>query len=231
MLAEHLGNDSDILGRWMAYHLAELISAAQDEAAAVTVEQRQQIVDTILKVWANRNRYPRPPMENYASVFEALDRLGDDRPWRFSGLFDYFDEGPAETIADLPLVTTAVELERLTRETLIVLIWRAAQSARDTNERWLTIADQLVSNEESVVTTTLRRLREQDRTADPRTSMTDAADNTEESGFTEDAAALFAQKTVDSDYPLTVENQRNRLHAMADILTRLADSLTEDGTE
>ena len=120
MLAAHF-DDHDIIGQWMVHHLAELIRAAQDDATA-TVEQRQQIIETILKVWSHRSDYPRPaPLEEFDSVLAALDRLGDDSPWRFSRLFDPATK-PPEPSTGVPLVATAAELERLTRETMLRLI-------------------------------------------------------------------------------------------------------------
>jgi hypothetical protein len=47
MLAAHF-EDHDTVGQWMAHHLAEMVVAAKDDAST-TVEQRQQIVETILK--------------------------------------------------------------------------------------------------------------------------------------------------------------------------------------
>lgn len=158
MLAAHL-EDHDTVGQWMAHHLAELVVAAQDEATT-TVEQRQQIVETILKVWTHRHHYPgRAPLEEFSSVFLALDRLGDSTPWKFSRLFNTDTEILAPSTSGLPLVTTAAELGRLTRETLLRLIWLAAQDAKEKNQEWLEAADKIASNIESELTTTLRRLR------------------------------------------------------------------------
>ncbi|MGH3717425.1 MAG: hypothetical protein ACRDRI_01015 [Pseudonocardiaceae bacterium] len=66
---------------------------------------------------------------------------------------------PDPSISGLPLVTTAAELERLTRETLLHLIWLAVQDAKEKNQEWLEAADKIASNVESELTTTLRRLR------------------------------------------------------------------------
>ncbi len=160
MLAAHF-EDLDTVGRWMAHHLAELIVAAQNDATT-TVEQRQQIVETILKVWAHRHHYPgRAPLDEFSSVLIALNRLGDDRTWKFSRLFDTDTEVPVpdSDTSGMPLLATAAELERLTRETLIRLIWLAARDARDKNQEWLQAADKVASNLESDVTTTLWQLR------------------------------------------------------------------------
>jgi hypothetical protein len=160
MLAAHF-EDHDTVGRWMALHLAELVIAAQDPATT-TVEQRQQIVETILKVWTHRPYYPgRAPLEEFSNVLVALDRLGDDSPWKFFGLFGADTKMPDSSISGLPLVATCAELERLTRETLLRLIWLAAQDAAEENQEWLDAADKVASNLESEVSTTLERLQRQ----------------------------------------------------------------------
>src|SRR4051812_3334958 len=82
MLAERSADD-DMLGQWMGHHLAALVAAAQDDAFT-TGPQRQEIVDLILKVWSHRHTSGgRAPLEEFASVFAGLERLGDERPWRF----------------------------------------------------------------------------------------------------------------------------------------------------
>jgi len=216
MLAAHL-EDHNTVGQWMAHHLAELGVAAQDDATT-TVEQRQLIVETILKVWTHRRRYPgRAPLEEFSNVLVALDRLGDSSPWKFSRLFNADTEMPDPGTSGLPLVATAAELERLTRETLLRLIWLAAQDAKEKNQQWLEVADKVASNLESEVTTTLWRLRRQvARRAlrlgvvegDPR-GITETATETpaEDSGAedeAEDAAEVLtndaADDIVDSDF-------------------------------
>jgi hypothetical protein len=152
-------DDHDTVGRWMALHLAELIVAAQNPSTT-TLEERQQIVETILKVWTHRPYYPaRAPLEEFSNVFMALDRLGDDSPWKFSRLFDADTKMPDPSTSGLPLVTTCADLERLTRETLLRLIWLAAQDAKEKNQGWLEAAEKVASNLENEVTTTLWRLQ------------------------------------------------------------------------
>lgn len=254
MLATHF-DDHDIVGQWMAHHLAELVQAAQDDATA-TVEQRQQIIETILKIWSHRSDYPRPaPLEEFDSILAALDRLGDDSPWRFSRLFDPTTKTPEPSTSGLPLVTTAAELERLTRETLLRLIWLAAQDAKERNQDWLEVADKVASNLESDVTTALERLRR--RVALRRFSAADgsAKDGTEtpaedadtegeaeaatqsrtedaavndivESGTDDSAADPFDDdEDDDTNDPLSNINHVKRLREMADLLNKVADAL------
>ncbi|MFE2996868.1 hypothetical protein ACFXG4_17855 [Nocardia sp. NPDC059246] len=201
MLAAHL-KDEDVLGQWMAHHLAELIIVAKD--ADTSVEQRQQIVSTILEVWAHRRSYPRRLLDDFSAVLTALDRLGDDRPCRFSRIFDDFDDSDAGVLdnstGDLPLVEQAVELERLTRDTLIHLLWRAARDASVKNDQWLSLADQLASNMETTVTQSLWRLHLRRATADQP-----ASEPENQSG----------EGDVDGDESIGSEAQANRLRRMA----------------
>ncbi len=257
MLAAHF-DDHDIVGQWMAHHLAELVQAAQDDATA-TIEQRQQIIETILKVWSHRSDYPRPaPLEEFDSVVAALDRLGDDSPWRFSRLFDPATITPEPSTSGLPLIATAAELERLTRETLLRLIWLAAQDAKERNQDWLEVADKVASNLESDVTTALERLRRRvalRRVAAADGSAKDAietpAEDADAEGEAEAAIQCLTENATANDIvesgtdggaadpfdddqdddtsdPLSNTNHVKRLREMADLLDKIADALRTD---
>lgn len=132
--------DYDETGQWMAHHLAALVAAA-DAADDVTVEQRMEIVETILKVWGARRKFPgQVPGYELDLVFFALDMLGDDRPWRFSRLQEYAGGLEAAESAEAPLVIKAVSLERLTRQAVLALVWLACKDAASRNEEWLAAA-------------------------------------------------------------------------------------------
>jgi hypothetical protein len=254
MLAAHF-EDHDTVGQWMAHHLAELVVAAQDETTT-TVKQRQQIVETILKVWTHRRYYPgRAPLEEFSSVFLALDRLGDDSPWKFSRLFNADTQMPDPSISGLPLVATAAELERLTRETLLRLIWLAVQDAKEKNQEWLEAADKIASNVESELTTTLLRLRRRSARRrlravedNPRDVTETATETSPEDAGTESEAedtaegpmeGAAADDIVESGVEDPLDNEDNgesdplsdvdhvkRLREMADLLNKVADALT-----
>lgn len=228
------------------------VTAAKDDAAT-TLEQRQQIVETILKVWAHRRHYPgQSPLEEYAGVLAALKRLGDTRPWRFSRPFDSDFEIPDPSTSGLPLVATAAELERLTRETLIRLIWLEAHDAKDKNQQWIEAADKAALCLESRVTTTIaglqrraalrRRLAEGNPTsATDDETMTPGAD-TEVEGVAEEVAddlTAIVQSYIDGGDkhlfendedtartdPLSDINHAKQLRQMADTLGKIADAL------
>jgi hypothetical protein len=203
MLVAHLGSH-DTTGHWVAHHLAELVAAAEDESTT-TVEQRLQIVQTVMKLWARRRDIPgRSPLHEFSGVLAGLDRLGDRTSWRFLRLAEMVAGLPDPSASGLPLVETAAELERLARETMLHLFWLAAQDAKEANQEWLAVADEVAPNIETQVHTRLARLR----------------------------GRLAAQDQVDEpnheDAPLSTANHIKRLRAMAELLNRIADDLAAD---
>lgn len=213
MLANQMA-DHDMVGRWMSHHLAELVSAAEHDAT--TVEQRLEIVDTILRIWANRGYLPRPaPLEDFSGVLAGLDRLGHNSPWRFLGLFEMGVHPPELTDSAPSLAVTAAEMERLTRETILHLLWRAAQEATDHHQEWLRVADRIQSTVESDVTNALRRHR---RNAAIRRAMSNA-----------DADADAAETGPTEDH-LTDASQARLLRDMARRLETIADEILARGT-
>lgn len=188
----------------MSHHLAELVTAAQTDA---TLEQRVQIIDLILRIWTNRRFLPDPPLAEYEPVLAALERLGNSQPWAFARI-RLKSTSPRQ--AEVPLVATAIELERLVRETVLRLIWMAACDASERNREWLELADEVASNLETEVGTVLDRLR----------SATGALELTS-SGFDDSSGADESpERAVLSD-----EAHAANLRQMASSLLRASDAL------
>jgi hypothetical protein len=230
----------------MAHHLAEMITAAEDDST-VTLDQRQQVIEMILKIWSYRQHFPEgSPLEGYAAVFDALGRLSDDTPWRLRQLLG--DDGLDSSAKALPLVAAAVELERLTQDTVVSLICLAAEDAQESNDAWLELADKVTSNVESRVTRDLQRLRRR-RGAHPPSkadqpdeeigteSATELSSSSAEA-IDQDGASASEDRTCSNkarfDLPVEEDNASDtttnsyhaaRLRAMADVLTRMADQL------
>ncbi|MEO8107237.1 MAG: hypothetical protein ABI720_07950 [Actinomycetes bacterium] len=143
----------------MAHQLAALVTAAE-VADDVSVEQRTEIVETILKVWRARRTLPgEVPAYDLDLVFLALDMLGDDRPWRFSQLEQYASGLRTAEEAEAPLVVKAVLLERLTRQAVLALVWLAAEDAAARNEDWLETASAAMAPMEDELASSTRRVR------------------------------------------------------------------------
>lgn len=189
----------------MAHHLAALVTAA-DAAGEVTVEDRIEIVETILKVWGARRTLPgEVPAYELDLVFSALDMLGDARPWRFSRLQEYAGGLNAAETAEVPLVVKAVSLERLTRQAILALIWLACQDAASRNEDWLVAAAAAMAPLEDELASTTRHVRRRLR----------------EFIGDEPFYALDAEKKAEVNTSVLAPG----LRAMADELAALADEL------
>jgi hypothetical protein len=77
--------DGDTLSRWLAHHLAELISKAEAEPDAVQRHAAEdRAVETILKLWDHRRELPGRayPLNEYQDAITALGRLRpESNPW------------------------------------------------------------------------------------------------------------------------------------------------------
>jgi hypothetical protein len=80
-----LENSNDTLARWMAHHIAGLITEAKgtkNKAERVVVEERS--VQTILKLWEHRMALPGQayPLAQFKDILELLSKLTPDaNPW------------------------------------------------------------------------------------------------------------------------------------------------------
>lgn len=73
-----LEKGDDILGRWMAHHLAELMNEAETgKTEATRSKARKDATETIIKIWKHRaslpgNVYPLAPYKDLLQVLEQL---------------------------------------------------------------------------------------------------------------------------------------------------------------
>lgn len=80
-----LENSNDTLARWMAHHVAGLITAAKgtkNKAEQTVAEERA--VQTILKLWEHRMALPGQayPLAQFKDILELLSKLTPDaNPW------------------------------------------------------------------------------------------------------------------------------------------------------
>jgi hypothetical protein len=83
-----LDDGTDTLGRWMAYHLADLIEKAKGSAtAAERARYRKVATDVILKLWSRRDSLPGRayPLAPFGNILRTLDLLRPEgNPWRFA---------------------------------------------------------------------------------------------------------------------------------------------------
>src|SRR4051812_47403557 len=86
-LGKEIANDlseSDVLGRWMAHHIADLIIQAENATRAEANGIRREAMTAILELWSHRTGFPSPtrPLDAFEPVFRALERLSEPQdPW------------------------------------------------------------------------------------------------------------------------------------------------------
>lgn len=139
---EQRGN---VLPRWMAHHLAELIKAAENSESAAKQDAEDRAVELILKLWTSRRDLPVPadPLSEYRDAIMALDRmLPSANPW-----FRFRRSGSDEELlhdmfgAMAQLVMSGLLLTRAAEMRTIADIERKALSEEetfllDTLDRW-----------------------------------------------------------------------------------------------
>lgn len=149
-----LRDSTDTMGRWLAHHLAELMTESRNRktSAAHRVEARKQATDLILKIWERRNLLPGNayPLAQYKDILRVLSFLrSDGNPWNQRRATPY--QVTAASIYDrlsrlvigLLLVDLAPLLRRRTRrgnESLKFLNGEEREIFKEL-ERWLDVVD------------------------------------------------------------------------------------------
>jgi hypothetical protein len=139
-LVAELGLDqsNDVLGRWMAHHLAKLIEAAKSAADDARVAAEDRCVTAILEVWRHRNCLPhgaRPfePAERVLDVITALDPDAT-QPFYNRLALDWDDQSkPAER----KVLDVVVLSDRVARQVLRHLLSRAIEEIPDQTRAWV----------------------------------------------------------------------------------------------
>lgn len=132
----------DVLGRWMAHHIAELITSAEaTEGDTDAAAARSRAAHEILLLWSHRTTLPRPyPLESYDRILAALDHLEDQSE---SGRLNrYFgDDAPSDSeLAVVPILKVAARVDDELSDIVACLIAEAVVVADDAEARWVPIA-------------------------------------------------------------------------------------------
>jgi hypothetical protein len=133
--------DDDILGQWIAHHLAEKFSEYKKAKGAAKDALGAEITDTILKFWKHRAVFPRgdAPFENYEAVIRALESLDPDRERYFS--YRAADEAAVGSKpASRQLIDLAKSLDRGTRALINFCFTYAAYASGKPPKAWLDAA-------------------------------------------------------------------------------------------
>lgn len=113
----------DVVSRWMAHHLAELITTAETAKGEAKQQAEDRAVELILKLWANRRELPTPadPLHGHMDAIKVLGALlPTSNPWRYSQrrdsysslLRDIFDQLVNVVISGL-LLTHGMDMRKI----------------------------------------------------------------------------------------------------------------------
>jgi len=144
-LVAELGLDqsNDVLGRWMAHHLAGLIEKAKVVAPEERAEAEDRCFAAVLEVWRHRNCLPhghRPfePMERVLDVITALDP-DEPRPFynRIALNWDDLDDVDLPTPNEKQLLDVVREFDQVARDVLQHLLARAVEGLPEDTRVWV----------------------------------------------------------------------------------------------
>lgn len=177
-LGKEIANDlsqSDVLGRWMAHHIGDLIVQAANATGAEANGIRREAMTAILALWNHRTGFPSPtqPLNAFEPVFRALERLSEPQdPWSFYRTFPLGREPSEDDMVGAPLLRIALSLEETLRGVTGEIVAFAAQEAADKEAKWLKLSEHLEADEERAARDALLRFA---RTL--RTTYTDGDDD------------------------------------------------------
>lgn len=150
---------SDIVGRWMAHHLADLIS--RSEAHPADQELAREAREVILKLWEHKagGRFKTTPYQHVQPVLAALARLEPDPPpWSHFRTFSPEEFPPASDLARYPVLAVACDMDREFGHLVRLAVALAAQEALDREEAWVVAATAVAGTEADDVMQKLQKM-------------------------------------------------------------------------
>ncbi|MFJ5075207.1 hypothetical protein ACIP8Z_11470 [Streptomyces sp. NPDC088553] len=143
--------DHDVLGRWMAHHISDLITRAETAPEADVDDMRRETVAAILALWKHRSALPmdNPPLDAFEPVFSALKRLSEPQdPWGFYQMFPPGHEPSQDDTAAVPLLRNALAVEDAVRRVVREIVVFAAREAADKEAKWLQLSGHLEDDDQ-----------------------------------------------------------------------------------
>lgn len=154
-------SQSDVLGRWMAHHIGDLIVQAENATGAEANDIRREATTAILALWNHRAAFSSPssPLDAFEPVFRALERLSESQgPWSFYRMFPPGREPSEDDMVGAPLLRVALSLEATVRGVAHEIVALAAQEAADKEAKWLKLSEHLEEDEQRAARNALLRL-------------------------------------------------------------------------
>ncbi|MFC7910337.1 hypothetical protein [Streptomyces nigra] len=144
-------SDHDVLGRWMAHHIGDLIIRAEAAAEAEADNLQRETATAVLAFWKHRAALPinRPPLDTFEPIFTALARLSEPQnPWDFYRTFRPGSEPSEDDLAGTPLLGLALNLEETVHRVVREIVVVASREAADREAKWLSLSDHVEEDEQ-----------------------------------------------------------------------------------
>jgi hypothetical protein len=153
-------DDRDLLGRWMAHHVSALITQAKEAAGPDSNALRQEAQDAILALWNHRANAPlrSRPTYNLDVVIRALERLETPQDWLFYNTFRSGEEPDEESMANVPSLRLALDIEASTKEVVIHVLRLAADEADAREAPWIEATNHLIADNQRSIWNFLRQV-------------------------------------------------------------------------
>lgn len=139
-------DETDLLGHWLAHHLADLITRAEAAEGEGANEARQEAVDLILRLWDHRSTLPSAhrPLANFEPALSALAKLdGPYEPRQHAEIFGPGQAPKAIDVASVDLLRHALKLEEGIIDLIRDIVSYAARLAEDKERDWINASEHL----------------------------------------------------------------------------------------
>jgi hypothetical protein len=145
-LVEELGleESNDTLSRWMAHHLADLITKAENAAGSDKDALRKECFDAILALWRHRSELPggKRPFEELEPVLRAVESLDpEDGTPRYYRTPRPPKGEEAETAEQEEWLKMVEGLDYSAKVLIGYCLAEAAASALDDSKEWVKLAE------------------------------------------------------------------------------------------
>ena len=155
-------DEHDLLGRWMAHHISDLITRAEAAAGPASAELRGEAAEAIIGLWNNRSSASmrHKPLISYEPVFAALERLGGGQsPWEYFRFFEAEETPDEDDVRSVPTLKLAIGVEEAVRDFVLQAIMLAEESATQREHGWIRLSDHLNGDDRLRAMRMLHRLR------------------------------------------------------------------------
>ena len=219
-----------MLERWLAHHLAEVITDADRAVGPAKAAYEAQAVDLVLKLWAHRRALPEPvdPLGGYRKAVEVLGCLAPDAsPWahhRGSGTYDGLLREMFELLSGIVvagILLTQVSRARPVAEEELKALEGEERYWHSTLDRWMPFVTRSSSRaaiEIEFVNTDMAERAQADRGSE-RVGDSSKQDHTSDEEVEPDDASLHAA---------IVSNIERMQTDLSDLLTRWRESLPRE---